>query len=503
MGQIETLKFLIEIGCDCNFQDQFGNTATIYAIKRDDFDSLKFLMWIGADIRIPNNDFSPLNTACELGNLKFVKFIVEFYENDFFKPNSFFQQNLLPNDYLSIPLSIAAENGHLDVVKYLISKGANPDSPHSRNGRCIFCCSVIGGNLDILKLFVSMGVDCKDENPVQLACTHQKVDVVKYLVSIGYPYLSVDFSMEQSYLALACSVGNLELVQYLVSIGSDIGGLNYQYSPLMFACSLQKQEIFGNLEIVKFLVNNGASIDETYSFGMNAFHCACSSSTVEIVQFLLEKGSKSLLSIQDEFDMLPIAKAVFGGNLPVLKYLISIGEDINILYQNWKTMFMMAAESGQFEMARFLLSIGFDKDARDTEGRTAFFFACQDGRIETVKFLVEIGVDQTLGTKHETPLDVAKAGSYHSEIVKFLKANKKIEFQRLKVESERTKTELKETKEKFKSIEQELKETKNILGEALDELKRIRKSLKNDDEEEDDDDGNPEMKRKSKKRKLK
>lgn len=109
----------------------------------------------------------------------------------------------------------AAENGHLDVVKYLISVGVNP---RVEDGRAL-------GD----------------------AAYHGHLDVVKYLYSQGV----TEFSRDEA-LGEAAGGGHLNIVQYLLEQGVDVNALEGQ--------ALINAAWAGNLPIVKFLVAKGADL---------------------------------------------------------------------------------------------------------------------------------------------------------------------------------------------------------------------------------------------------
>ncbi len=80
---------------------------------------------------------------------------------------------------------LASKNGHLEVVKYLVSLGANIRSENdfalkyaSRNG-----------HLEVVKYLVSLGanIHADYDYAVKYASQNGHLDVVKYLVSLGAP----------------------------------------------------------------------------------------------------------------------------------------------------------------------------------------------------------------------------------------------------------------------------------------------------------------------------
>jgi len=80
---------------------------------------------------------------------------------------------------------LASEDGHLAVVKYLVSHGADI---HANNDSSVRSTSY-NGHLDVVAYLVSQGADIHADNDssVRSASSNGHLDVVAYLVSQGAP----------------------------------------------------------------------------------------------------------------------------------------------------------------------------------------------------------------------------------------------------------------------------------------------------------------------------
>lgn len=85
------------------------------------------------------------------------------------------------------PLMLAAYNGHTDLVKYLLSAGADPNSS-DLTGNTVLMGASFKGELEIVRLLVTHGADIHALNPNAQSALHfaqmfGRTDVVKFLKS--------------------------------------------------------------------------------------------------------------------------------------------------------------------------------------------------------------------------------------------------------------------------------------------------------------------------------
>ncbi|KAL3982887.1 Ankyrin repeats (3 copies) family protein [Acanthocheilonema viteae] len=200
--------------------------------------------------------------------------------------------------YQTPPLVIAARNGHFDVVKYLLEKGADV----SITGTVTFDGEIIPG-APVLWAAAAAG----------------HLDIVQYLVEEAGADINQTTHSNSSPLRGACYDGHYHIVQYLVKKGADIELANrHGHTPLMIAAFKMR------VDIVRFLLNHGADPCRVSMKGNTAMHDAAEAGSNEIVCMLLKAGAKN---VKDDCSMTPMHCAALAGHEDVLKSLSAVATD--------------------------------------------------------------------------------------------------------------------------------------------------------------------------------
>ncbi|MHB9146875.1 MAG: ankyrin repeat domain-containing protein [Candidatus Amoebophilus sp.] len=140
--QLEVVKYLIEKGADVNAKGQYGQTTLHWACRQGYLEAVKYLVEKGANIHATDNSGNtPLNWACRQGYLEAVKYLVEKgadvnaktkWVTEFEYEYGYSEHEYVEDKYDYTPLLCACENDHLEVVKYLIEKGADINAKNQK-----------------------------------------------------------------------------------------------------------------------------------------------------------------------------------------------------------------------------------------------------------------------------------------------------------------------------------------------------------------------------------
>ena len=129
--------------------------------------------------------------------------------------------------------------------------------------------------------------------------------------------------------------------------------------------------------------------------------CAIGGNDLELVRFLLDKGSDPNCEVDDGYTCLMVAvesgeeEADEEASLEILKTLIAAGADIHFCGINGWAPLHMAAARNQVEKAKVLLNAGADVNQRiQIDGHDSpLMEATRSGQAEMVKLLLEHGAD--------------------------------------------------------------------------------------------------------------
>lgn len=184
---------------------------------------------------VTTNDITKKTSlAASYGHINIIKYFISKYAN-------------IKNINYDKVVQFAADSGHVEIVKYLVELGANI----SVNKNYAFNISSENGHLDVVKYLVSVGASVTDDYYYAIigASRNGHLDVVKYLISAGVNVKLIPDNL----IRWATVYGNLDVVKYLVSVGCDIHNYGGR-APVITAI------IYNQTEIVKYLVSIGANV---------------------------------------------------------------------------------------------------------------------------------------------------------------------------------------------------------------------------------------------------
>lgn len=294
-------------------------------------------------------------------------------------------------------LITAAETGDLTKVMQLIKEGYDPNSQDKNSGITPLTQAALFGHVDVLKYLLQHGANPnqKDEyNGTALdAAIHNEPTLQKKEKQIS------------------------KLVNVLIEAGADVNNVSggpeaTSTTPLLDAT------INGYQEVVLTLLKAGASPDVPDQNKKTPLWYGASTDNVEVVQMLLDAGANANLA--DINGKKPTDIAREKQHLEVFKLLSSNGRTLNSgTIDKLNSALFTATEKGDAEGVKTALVMGADPNFV-YDNSTILFIAVESNQPEIVKLLLNAGADYTYGTQQATPLFVAELNN-NQQIVKLLR----------------------------------------------------------------------------------
>ncbi|XP_004533203.1 uncharacterized protein LOC101450626 [Ceratitis capitata] len=304
-------------------------------------------------------------------------------------------------------LNIAARNGHLEVVKLLLSFSQPCNDGTGRMKR-----------VDVNH------ADRDGWTPLRSASWGGHTEVVKLLIL--HPACKIDLADKEGRTALRAAAwsGHEDILKILIESGADVNSVDRQGRTSLIAASYM-----GHYDIVEILLENGANVNHLDLDGRSALCVAAlcgSSGYSKVISTLLEYGANT-----DQLDndgMSPLLVSSFEGNAEVCELLLENGADPDLADFMGRTPLWAACTAGHANVVKLLLFWGCGIDCMDSEGRTVLSIASAQGNVETVRQLLDRGLDEThRDNAGWTPLHYAAFEGFHEVSLQLLESGAKID----------------------------------------------------------------------------
>ena len=273
-------------------------------------------------------------------------------------------------------LTAAAECGHLDIVRFLVARGADVkrssiDARQRVSGRIALMAAAENGHCEVVKYLL-------DNDPWVKNARHRPDGSSDVLTSFK------------------------EICLLLLGFGPCVNAATISGdTPLIIAAKA------GHPEVLRLLLNNGANVCAETWDGRTALMEAARRGCKDSVLLLRQFGSNS--NQRDIFGRTPLIFAVENGHLDCIKLLIKLGASVNSHRRNGHTPLMIAAENGNTEVVSALLRHG----AR--VGPRVFINACRNQL--TIDDIKHVGFNALMLAIEKQHLDIARLLIRHGACV--------------------------------------------------------------------------------------
>ena len=278
--------------------------------------------------------------------------------------------------YTSIPartaLDYATAAGHKEVIKILMTAGANADVADS-SGKKPFTIAVELGHVDIVKVFIDAKVAVPD-GALAIACGGGRTEIVRALIAAG----AVASANESIALRYAASNGHTDIVNLLISAPGGVDVNAHDNAAIVSACAR------GYSAVVKSLLKAGANKDATKTIGLSVLMVAVSCGHVETVRALLD--AKADVHFSDDA---PLFCSINAGKIDLVRVVIAGGANVNATRLEFSAL-GLCAKAGRADMARELLNAGAKVAPNDPNPLN---YAVESGEkcIDLIRMLIDTG----------------------------------------------------------------------------------------------------------------
>lgn len=377
---------LLDSGADPSLENRYGIQPSFLATQNGNATILNKLISLGADPnRALNGGETLLMTAARVGSLDCVKVLLDAGA-----------QIDATERKDQTALMWAAAEGHIEVVKYLVSQGADLNKS-LKSGYTPFFFAIRQGHRELVKTFLELGAD------VNAAMN----------VTIRGGKLAKNGT---SPLILAMENGHFDIAIYLLEAGADPNDSRTGLTPLHTLVRVRKPDrgegaageppplITGDVDSLTFaraLIAKGADVNAQLTTGPRArlarfsmigatpFLLASDTADLAYMKLLVEYGADHTTPNEDGTTPLMVAAGV-GSMAPeeeagtpeeclrAVKYLVSLGVELNTVAKNGDTAMHGAAYKNAPQVVAYLDEQGADINIwnnKNANGWTPLFIA--------------------------------------------------------------------------------------------------------------------------------
>ncbi|MCJ1265803.1 hypothetical protein MMC22_005684 [Lobaria immixta] len=313
--------------------------------------------------------------------------------------------------YEATALHYAASEGHLEIVRLLLTAGADINA--QSHNKWALQQAVMNEHLKCMKLSLMAGANVNSQNLWEEILEIERPETMEPLLTAGLD-ASAQYRKEETALHSAVLRGHLEIVKLLLAAGADV---NIQNS--WGETALHQTVGKGNLEIVQLLLTAEANVNIQASIKTTSLDQAMLDDQREISKLLL--GSSSDINM-DSGNAIDLECAVNKGHLEIVELFLTVGADINAQDHQKRSAYQKSFMSLHLAAVRDILRVGADFCAFDHYAGTALHRAVTGGHLEVLKLLLTADAEINAQDHHKRSVlhQAIAVGKGRPDIVKLL-----------------------------------------------------------------------------------
>ena len=449
-SNLKSIKQLHKNGADMNIQDKKdGYTPFLISVLQDNVPMMGWFKTNGADIDIKDNkNRTPMDIAIDCDSKRAIEWLKTHWKQRDFSINQFNTEDIIMQDLeqemqdwvsqnenqlgpMNDPIDlmhIAAMEGRVDVMNWLLTQGKGDVNAEDSCGMTPMSYAAMSGQLEAMKWLKDQGADINakgraDATPMLFASMGGHVEVMDWLQQQDQEISLYNGNIDGcTPIFIAAMNEQIETMKTLVERGVGIDSRNDdEQTPLFIAA------MFGKIKSMEWLIENGADINAKDRFGSTPlFHAKCYGYH-EAAEWLRAKGAISEMpgeAYRGEFEegMAEVRRSemIMGSSIEswIAQQDIGVGETNEEGY----SLMHFAAMEGRVDVMVWLQSMGEEANAKTNDLQSPAFLAAFGGHIEALEWLKSQGVNLNEQDASEmTPYAYAKM--LHSEVAEWLVTN--------------------------------------------------------------------------------
>ncbi|KAI9207399.1 ankyrin repeat-containing domain protein [Polychytrium aggregatum] len=370
-GETEIVQILLDRGCSLYAKTSTSMTPLLCAVAEGHVDIVKLLVERGASLKDQdNNGYTPLMLAAFEGQLKVVEYLTSI--------GCTVVQGFATNQ--DTALHLAADAGHLDIVKFLLDHDRSLVDLSGESGYTpVMTAARTSGHVDIVRTLISdYNADLEKLNTygettlLRTLYSNPDVETLTVLLDAGANVHAIDNTMWDAALC-ACLDPNIEVFKLILARGASLRGINtngytvFNYSPAHNNFSA---------ELAKLLIE----------------HLRREPTLPPEEQSPYTASIDALLNLSACRNKPPLLDTLAAGNLSVSEEFINAGARLDVTDDDFQSAFLAACKGGNLEAVKLVLSKGGDCNAINGSGSNGLLEACSNtdsDPVDLVRYLLE------------------------------------------------------------------------------------------------------------------